>query len=171
MSCLFGIASVFLAGSAMAQRNLFSMENSDVVFELQNRIADSSSDVTAAEYWSLYDTLAGAAHDNAVKVLSLLDLHSSLLKRFHLPNRVLFERPACTMEQSVVDGLKTVVTSVDMEKYASAVIFMLDYYYRVFWLPSGLLTRVFEMHAILIRWGTTQCPSIVSVPFVAMSHA
>lgn len=154
----------------MVQRNLFSMENSDIVFELQNRIADSSSDVTAAEYWSLYDALASAAHDNAVKVLSLLDLHSSLLKRLHLPNRVLFERPACTMEQSIVDGLKSVATSVDMEKYASAVISMLEHYYRVFWMPSGLLMRVFEMHTILIRWGTTQCPSIVSVPFVAMSH-
>ena len=146
------------------------MESSDVVFELQNCIADSSSDVTVAEYWPLYDKLASAAHDNSIKVLSLLDLHSAILKRFHLPNRVVFERPACTIERSIVDGLRLVATSMEMEKYASAVMSMLDHYYRVFWIPSRLLTCMFEMHAILIQWGTTQCPSIVSVPFGMMLH-
>ena len=147
-----------------------SMEYTDAVFALQHRIADCSSDITVEEYWSLYDQFASAATRGELKLLSLMDLHSSLLKRIMLKDRVVFQRQGCPVETFILNGLKEVRAQLEYCKHASAVISMLEHYYRLFWLSSSLIDVVMQILSVVMQWTTLNSNGLAAVLVLLQFH-
>ena len=127
------------------------MNESDLIFDIQERIAGYSDSIPKEEYWYLYSDFVKGVQNQQLNPLSIIILNTNLLKKLNKEERILFEKAECFVEISIEEGFKKVSVESEIINFSKSIIEMIQMYTSVFWLSSPLIDCLMNSIFIILE--------------------
>lgn len=115
------------------------MNESEFVFDIQERIAQYSNLMSKDDYWSFYNDFVKGIQNQFISPISVIVMNTSLLRKLAKPEKFLYELPECVVEISIANSLKQITVEKEIINTSKNIIEMVNAYLEVFWLSAALL--------------------------------
>ena len=130
---------------------LTSMNESDFLFDIQERIASYSDSMRTEDYWYFYNDFAKGIQKQLINPVSIIIMNINLLKKVKQSELILYERPTCIVELSILETYKSIRTESEMITISKSLLEMVNEYINVFWLSSSLLKVLVDIVSAIVQ--------------------
>ena len=86
------------------------MNDSDSIFDIQERVANCSDQLNKEGYWYFYDDFVNGIERKILNPISIILMNSSLLRKLNRQEKIIYERTTCTVEISIMESFKLLNT-------------------------------------------------------------
>lgn len=146
------------------------MNESDFIFDIQERIASYPESMRTEDYWYFYNDFAKGIRDQLVSPVSIVIVNINLLKKVKISEKILYERPTCIVELSILETYKLVSGERELITISKSLLEMVNEYINVFWLSSSLLKVLMDILYSILQKECNQNGEIEQVVLCILSQ-
>ena len=126
------------------------MNDSDSIFDIQERVANCSDQLNKEGYWYFYDDFVKGIERKILNPISIILMNSSLLRKLNRQEKIIYERTTCTVEISIMESFKLLNVEKDILLTSKSLLEMVTELVNTFYLSSPLLKQVFDIICSII---------------------
>lgn len=121
------------------------MNDSDSIFDIQERVANCSDQLNKDGYWYFYDDFVNGIEKKVINPISVIVMNSSLLRKLNRQEKIIYERTVCTVEISIMESFKLINVENEILFTSKNLLEMVTELVNTFYLSSPLLKQVFDI--------------------------
>lgn len=142
------------------------MNDSDFIFEIQERIASYPNSMSKDDYWYFYNDFERGVKNGCIHPLSIISMNTNLLQKVKQSEKLLYEKTDCFVERSIFENFKSITVESEIISNSKNLIEMVNELISVYWPSSPLLLVAFDIISTILTKCKTTCPDIDQVVLI-----